>query len=199
MRIGLIRHGITDWNMLGKIQGQTDIPLNDEGRAQAAILGERLLQEPYAWDSIISSGLQRAEETGSIISSILSIPMLEPDKRLLERSFGQVEGLTAEERELKWGKDWNQLELGQEKNEDIKTRGLDFLEEMWNVYPNRNILVISHGAFLAQLYIALYNDMYMERIGNLSLTILEKDEEKWSPLVYNCSLHLLEKTNNRLS
>ncbi|WP_438351251.1 histidine phosphatase family protein [Paenibacillus sp. FA6] len=192
MRIGLIRHGITDWNALGKIQGQTDIPLNDEGREQAATLGERLRGESFTWDYVISSGLVRADETGSIIASILSIPMMEPDKRLLERSFGQVEGLTAEQREKKWGTDWNQLDLGQEKDEDIQVRGLAFLEDMWKKYPDRNILVISHGAFLAQLYIAMYNDMYTERIGNLSLTILEKEDENWKPLLYNCSRHLLE-------
>ena len=192
MRIGLIRHGITDWNALGKIQGQTDIPLNDEGREQAVALGERLREESYTWDYVISSGLTRADETGSIIASILSIPVMEPDERLLERSFGQVEGFTAEQREKKWGKDWNQLDLGQEKNEDIQVRGLAFLEDMWERYPDRNILVISHGAFLAQLYIAMYNDIYTERIGNLSLTILEKEDLNWKPLLYNCSRHLLK-------
>ncbi|MNP18656.1 Phosphoserine phosphatase 1 [compost metagenome] len=192
MIIGLIRHGITDWNVLGKIQGQTDIPLNVEGREQATALGNRLREESYTWDYVISSGLARAVETGSIIASILSIPILEPDRRLLERSFGQVEGLTAEQREQKWGLNWDQLELGQEQNEVIQARGLAFLNDIWKKYPNKNILVISHGAFLAQLYQALYNDTYNERIGNLSLTILEKEDIHWTPLLYNCNRHLQE-------
>lgn len=192
MMIGLIRHGLTDWNRLGKIQGQSDIPLNDEGRQQAELLGERLLREEYTWDFLISSKLSRAEETGRIIASKLNIPMLEPDPRLNERSFGKVEGLTLAERESKWGRDWHLQELGQEKDPEIQARGLAFMEEMWNLYPDKNMLVISHGGFLAQLYRSLYKDRYTERIGNLSLTILEKKDLEWVPLLYNCTRHLLE-------
>ncbi|MGF7049926.1 broad specificity phosphatase PhoE [Paenibacillus sp. DS2015] len=192
MRIGLIRHGLTDWNVSGKIQGQSDIPLNEEGKRQAVALGERLLHESYHWDYVISSGLSRAVETAAIIATKLSLPVLESDIRLLERSFGQVEGLTAKQRESKWGKEWDLQELGQEKNEAIQTRGLSFMEDMWIRYPDKNILVISHGGFLAQLYNALYKDQYVERIGNLSLTILEKDDLEWIPLLYNCTRHLLE-------
>lgn len=64
MMIGLIRHGLTDWNKLGKIQGQSDIPLNEEGRQQAERLGERLLHEPYHWDFIISSKLSARGKPG---------------------------------------------------------------------------------------------------------------------------------------
>lgn len=144
-------------------------------------------------DYVISSGLSRAEETASIIASILSIPLLEPDARLLERSFGQVEGLSAEEREKNWGKEWDLQDLGQEKKEAIQVRGLAFMEDIENKYPDKNILVISHGGFLAILFTAMFNDRYTERIGNLSLTILEKKETEWTPLLYNCTRHLLEK------
>lgn len=60
--VGLIRHGITEWNLLGKAQGISDIPLNETGREQADKLGERLAgEEP--WDLIIASDLCRATET----------------------------------------------------------------------------------------------------------------------------------------
>ncbi|UNK20533.1 histidine phosphatase family protein [Paenibacillus sp. N3/727] len=193
MLIGFIRHGLTDWNAIGKIQGQTDIPLNEEGRLQARLLGERLLQEPYKWDFIVSSGLSRAEETGSIIASMLDIPMLEPDLRLRERAYGQVEGLTASEREIRFGKEWKHQDLGQETDLDLQARGMEFLEEMWNKYPKSNMLVVSHGGFLAQLYGTLYKDRIVERIGNLSITILEKKDVDWVPLLFNCTRHLLEK------
>lgn len=193
MIIGLIRHGLTDWNAIGKIQGQSDIPLNDEGRMQAKMLADRLLQESYHWDYCITSNLSRAEETGSIIARELGIPMLAPDNRIRERAYGQVEGLTSEEREHKWGKDWNLLNLGQESDEQLQCRALSFLEELYSNYSDQNVLVVSHGGFLAQLYIALYKDKYSERIGNLSLTILEKKEQDWNPLLYNCSRHILLK------
>ena len=196
MLIGFVRHGLTDWNAVGKIQGQTDIPLNDEGRLQAKMLGERLKNEPYRWDYIITSGLSRAEETGSILASILNIPMLEPDIRLRERAYGLVEGLTADERETRYGKDWKQLDLGQEKDLDLQARGMAFMEEMWSKYPDKNMLVVSHGGFLAQLYGSLYKDQVVERIGNLSLTILEKKEIDWIPLLFNCTRHLMEEKHH---
>lgn len=192
MLIGLIRHGLTDWNAAGRIQGQSDIPLNAEGRRQAETLGRRLLEEPYRWDCCITSGLSRAEETGSIIAKILGIPLLEPDNRIRERAYGQVEGLTAAEREAKWGVDWNRLDLGQETDDQLQARALAFMEDLSLKHPDRNLLVVSHGGFLAQLYIALYKDRFSERIGNLSLTILEKKEQEWNPLLYNCTRHILQ-------
>ncbi|MFX3646520.1 MAG: histidine phosphatase family protein [Paenibacillus sp.] len=190
MRIGLIRHGLTDWNAAGRIQGQTDIPLNGEGRKQAEQLGRRLLTEEYQWDYIITSGLSRAQETGEIISKLLNVPMLEPDARLKERAFGQIEGLTSEERIARWGKSWDTLDLGQEQIADIQTRALASVEDLWSAYPDQNVLIVTHGAFLANLLTALFKDRYTERIGNLSLTILEKEREDWSPLLYNCTRHL---------
>lgn len=191
MLIGLIRHGLTDWNVLGRIQGQSDIPLNEEGREQARLLGMRLQKEPYQWDAVVTSGLSRARETGEIIASMLGIELLEPDVRLNERSFGQVEGLTQAERENKWGADWHLLELGQESEEAMRRRGLTFLKAIWEENRDRNLLVVSHGAFLAQLFTALYEDKHSERIGNLSLTILERQDMEWSPVLYNCTKHLL--------
>lgn len=84
----------------GENQGQSDIPLNDEGRRQALMLAERLQRESgeRPWDFIITSGLSRAQETGAIIAEILQIPVYDPDSRLMERAFGQIEGLTSEER-----------------------------------------------------------------------------------------------------
>ncbi|KAA8751383.1 MULTISPECIES: histidine phosphatase family protein [Paenibacillus] len=190
MRIGLIRHGLTDWNAAGRIQGQTDIPLNGEGREQAERLGRRLLKEEYQWDYIITSGLSRAQETGEIISKLLNVPLLEPDARLKERAFGQIEGLTSEERVARWGQAWETLDLGQEQIADIQIRALAFLEDLWSAYPDQNVLIVTHGAFLANLLTALFKDRYTERIGNLSLTILEKERDDWSPLLYNCTRHL---------
>ncbi|MFB5763138.1 histidine phosphatase family protein [Paenibacillus medicaginis] len=191
MLLGLVRHGLTDWNVLGRIQGQSDIPLNEEGREQARLLGMRLQKEPYQWDAVVTSGLSRAGETGEIIASMLGIELLEPDVRLNERSFGQVEGLTQAERESKWGADWHLLELGQESEEAMRRRGLAFLKAIWEENRDRNLLVVSHGAFLAQLFTALYEDKHSERIGNLSLTILERQDIEWSPVLYNCTKHLL--------
>ncbi|MNH83946.1 Phosphoserine phosphatase 1 [compost metagenome] len=192
MLVGLIRHGLTDWNALGKIQGQSDIPLNEEGRRQALLLATRLKDEPYKWDFVITSGLSRAQESGEIIAGELGIPVYDPDSRLMERAFGQVEGMTSEERETLWGMDWRLQDLGQEKDHEVQARALAFLKELGERYADNNVLVISHGGLLAQLYTALYQDKFTERIGNLSLTILEKNEHSWEPKLYNCLKHLQE-------
>jgi len=191
MLVGLIRHGLTDWNKAGKIQGQSDIPLNEEGRFQARKLADRLLAEQeYQWDFVITSGLSRAQETGEIIATALNIPLYDPDSRLVEKAFGQVEGLTAQERETLWGVDWKQLELGQESDEAIQERALSFMKELGEKYSDNNVLVISHGGLLAQLFTVLYQNKCTERIGNLSLTILEKKDHNWDMRLYNCTRHL---------
>jgi broad specificity phosphatase PhoE len=191
MLVGLIRHGLTDWNKAGKIQGQSDIPLNEEGREQARKLANRLLKEQeYKWDFVITSNLSRARETGEIIANTLNIPLYDSDSRLMEKAFGQVEGLTLGERETLWGTDWNQQELGQEKDEAIQGRALSFLKDLGENYSYNNVLVVTHGGLLAQLYTALYHNKFTERIGNLSLTILEKNDQNWDIRLYNCTRHL---------
>lgn len=82
--------------------------------------------------------------------------------------------------------------LGPGEEDDIRRRALEFMEELGERYPDKRILVISHGALLAQLYTALYDNKYTERIGNLSLTILEKKDQDWDMLLYNCTKHLTE-------
>ena len=99
MEIFVTRHGQTNWNFLGKIQGKTDIELNETGKLQAKETGEKIKEEKI--DLIIASPLKRARETAEIINSNFGVQILE-DERLMERGFGKSEGLTKVERsELK--------------------------------------------------------------------------------------------------
>ncbi|WP_019421853.1 histidine phosphatase family protein [Paenibacillus sp. OSY-SE] len=188
--IGLVRHGLTDWNAQGKIQGQTDIPLNETGREQARLLSERLIAETYAFDVIISSGLGRAEETARIIADALHIPLLKPETGLRERAYGLVEGTTPEERESRWGADWRQMDLGQELDEPLRLRAAQALESIAKQHEGKNILLVTHGSWLAQLFIAIFGDKLQGHIANLSYSILERTGEGWHPLLYNCTKHM---------
>lgn len=94
MRLLLTRHGQTDWNVKGKIQGLTDIELNETGIKQAEDTREKLLNENI--DVIISSPLKRARKTAEIIAKGRNIPLL-IDPRITERCFGKFEGKTAQE------------------------------------------------------------------------------------------------------
>lgn len=89
-RILVLRHGQSEWNALGKWQGQADVPLTDVGREQAYRAAELLGQ----FDLIAASDLQRAHETAAIISNTLGIGPVIVDQRLRETHVGEWEGLT---------------------------------------------------------------------------------------------------------
>jgi broad specificity phosphatase PhoE len=89
------RHGQTDWNLRGRWQGHTDVPLNDTGRDQARALGESLRGTPIA--HVVASDLSRALETARIVAAAIDAPVRAPDPDLRERGFGVFEGLTREE------------------------------------------------------------------------------------------------------
>lgn len=120
--IGLIRHGVTDWNREYRAQGHADIPLNSEGRRQAELLANRMQNEE--WDYIYSSDLSRALETAETIGRMKNIEV-KIDKRLREMNCGLIEGTTEQDRVDKWGYGWARLDLGIESNEDIISRGME--------------------------------------------------------------------------
>ncbi|MGZ3547684.1 MAG: histidine phosphatase family protein, partial [Vulcanimicrobiaceae bacterium] len=94
IEIVFVRHGATDWNRDRRFQGQSDIPLNDEGRAQAEALARTLSAETF--DRAIASDLTRAYDTARIIARASGIA-IERDPRWREFDFGNWEGLTWEE------------------------------------------------------------------------------------------------------
>ncbi len=189
-RLGWVRHGRTDWNALGKIQGQTDIPLNEEGILQARSLARRLAQEPWQWEAVIASPLSRAMDTARIVADTLAIPLLPPDERLKERSFGEIEGTTEEERLERWGAQWRQTYTGQESDESVKERGFAFINDWLSREEPRRLLVVTHGSFLTQMLHAQCSGLDRSYIGNLSYSVAEYRENRWHSLLHNCMAHL---------
>ncbi|MFF2753101.1 histidine phosphatase family protein [Psychrobacillus sp. NPDC058041] len=188
--VGLIRHGITEWNELRRAQGISDIPLNQIGIKQAQALADRLSLEEK-WDVIISSDLSRAKETAQIIVNKLNLPISIYDQRIREINCGEIEGTTEEERIQKWGTNWRELDLGLEKFEEVAKRGFRFLEDAVMTYKDKRILVVSHGALIGLTLQHLLPDVFpITYIENTSITILENYENKWSCNLYNCTKHL---------
>lgn len=189
--IGLIRHGVTDWNNLGKAQGISDIPLNNLGRKQASTVGDRLFEEGK-WDMIISSDLSRAIETAEIIGSKLNLAINCFDKRIREIDCGEIEGTTEDVRIKIWGGNWRELNLGMESFEDVGKRGMEFIEELVHTYNGKHILIVSHGALigltLQRLLPAIFQSTY---IDNTSLTVLNHTNGEWDCRLYNCTKHLI--------
>ncbi|MBM7564750.1 broad specificity phosphatase PhoE [Paenibacillus sacheonensis] len=126
--IGLIRHGVTDWNQQGKAQGISDIPLNEEGVKQAAALADRLSGEQ--WDAVYSSTLMRAKQTAERVRHSLGIASIVTDERIREIDCGRIEGTTEAERIARWGANWRELDLGIEDSRAVAGRGLSFLNEL---------------------------------------------------------------------
>ncbi|MHC8520704.1 histidine phosphatase family protein [Rossellomorea sp. H39__3] len=189
--IGLIRHGITEWNLLGKAQGISDIPLNETGREQAGKLGERLAAEE-PWDLIIASDLCRATETADIIGSKIGLSLHHTDETIREVNCGEAEGMTEEERLEKWGKEWRSRAIGMEKHEDVAGRGLRFLEDVVQKYEGKRVLVVSHGALIGLTLKRLMPDAFQQtNMENTSITVLHHHEDQWDCSLYNCSKHLI--------
>ncbi len=140
MKIFLIRHGETNWNVEGRFQGREDIPLNGHGIQQAQLCGEALRGIPF--EMIITSPLIRARETARIIAVKANIPVMS-EEGLIEREYGKISGLNQEERELFYqsGRDSEMEPWG-----ELSNRMLSCIKEYaLRFYPG-NIIMISHGA-----------------------------------------------------
>lgn len=152
MKILVTRHGQTDWNVLEKLQGKTDIELNDRGRQQAKETSELIKNENI--DVIITSPLKRAKETAEIINKNFQVTIIE-DNRLMERGFGKSEGLTKDDRiKLKeiypevndvWNYNKNIDFNGIETMHNFCNRIYKFLDEIIEKYKEKNILIVTHG------------------------------------------------------
>lgn len=187
--LGLIRHGTTEWNLLGKMQGHIDIPLAEVGRMQARMLGRRLAAEK-TWDGIITSDLQRAKETALIISEETGIPVTGTDQRLRERSFGQLEGTTTEERIASWGEGWRELDLGLESDKSLLSRWDQFYEQTLSEHHGKRLLVVSHGGYIAPVLERLMGKEIKEHLSNTSLSIIRSAPSGWEFPLINCTMHL---------
>jgi broad specificity phosphatase PhoE len=89
---GFVRHGQTDWNYKGRIQGTIDNPLNEEGIKQAHQLGQFLSEHDREWNMIFTSPLQRAKSTAEILSEYLPKVPIHVNPHFMEREFGDAEG-----------------------------------------------------------------------------------------------------------
>lgn len=103
----LIRHGKSEWNLLDRFTGWTDIPLNTTGIAQAAWAGERLARAGFSYDEVHISVLCRASETAESLLSAMNHPAIPhfATWRLNERHYGQLQGLSKHEIFTKWGEE----------------------------------------------------------------------------------------------
>jgi broad specificity phosphatase PhoE len=141
----LARHGETDWNRELRIQGSSDIALNELGLEQARALARELAEVEL--DAIYASDLLRARATAEAVAAVHELEV-RLDARLRERSFGSWEGLTRE--------DVAAFPPGSrhdgESDEEVRARVLAAVEEIAAAHPGRQVLVVSHGGALNTLW-----------------------------------------------
>lgn len=156
--IYFVRHGETDWNVQGKMQGHTDVPLNATGEVQAHELREKF--KDIKFDTVFSSDLQRAKKTAEIISLEHDLA-LQTTKALRERSYGEFEGRTKEEVQVIINnllvkladeeKRSAKLFPEQENDEEVVSRVVTFLREIAIANSGKIILIVSHGGVVREL------------------------------------------------
>ena len=151
----LVRHGETDWNRDGRIQGQTDVPLNDRGREQARQLAEELVGSEF--DAVYASDLARARETAEIVAARTGLPVI-LDADLRELDFGAWEGLTAVEIRARWPgafEQWATVGLdrydGGESHDQLAARVLAAARRLAATHQGEQILLVAHGGPLRAL------------------------------------------------
>jgi broad specificity phosphatase PhoE len=184
----LVRHGETEWNRLGRIQGATDIPLNDTGRDQARATGEKM--QGRKWDVIISSPLSRALETASIIASCIGLPEPTPVQDIVERNYGEAEGMTGPELEAFYPDDTPVP--GRETRDAVKVRVLAAMHSIAAANKGKNVIIVAHGGVIrAVLQSTTGQAFFGERITNGSVHSFHHSDDGLQLVQFNDPLELL--------
>jgi alpha-ribazole phosphatase len=172
MKLFLIRHGQTAWNIARRYQGHSDVPLNETGQKQAKALSDRFSTQHI--DAIYSSDLSRATETASAILQKSGYnPDLHPDARLREVNFGDWEGMTYNEIKEKYPKALLERENDIYKSappngetlEQLTMRVQSLLAELLAKHENQTVLAVAHGGVLRVLLccaLGLHPTMYWQ-------------------------------------
>lgn len=164
-RFFLVRHGETEWNRLRKIQGVSDIPLNDTGRAQAAALGDILA--PHRFDLIVSSPLSRAFETAQILASKLGMPAPLVIDTLVERNYGEAEGSNGADLDVRYPPG---TEIpGREDRAEVTRRAVSTLHDLAMRHPEADILAVAHGGLIRSVVEYAAPGLHREPISNCSV------------------------------
>lgn len=176
--LGLLRHGQTDWNIDFRLQGVTDIPLNETGIAQARDAAVAI--DASDWDLIITSPLSRARATAQIVAELNGFDEAIIEPLLLERSFGEAEGLGHEEWRAKYA-DTNSVPGGESLSE-LEARASLLLDTLAQNHRGKKVLAVSHGALIRKLLrIVSKGELPRdgERLGNASMSIFIHDGAGW--------------------
>ena len=198
-RLLLVRHGRSEWNATGRIQGQIDIPLDEVGLQQAGQIAERLMSESIA--AIYSSPLQRAQQTADAIAAKLDRPV-QLDARLMEYHFGVISGLTWNgvvenhpELASRWLEDpWAVSVEESEGRVSFAARVTAAMQDIIARHPEEQVAVVAHGGtfgvYLSAMLGLDLNRRHPFHFGNTSLSLIEVNHETFHIHYLNNLCHL---------
>lgn len=188
MYIYLMRHGQTDWNVVRRMQGRSDIPLNRAGQRQAKLAAAAMEDLPI--DRILTSPLRRAKQTAQAVAAGRGVPVL-TEELLIEMGFGELEGVVAAQRaecRLIFAHPEQYVPLpGGESYDELLERCAALLERVFPPLEGRyhDVLCCSHGALIRGIVVLLKG---------------YKREDFWKdPPQPNCSCTVLECSNGNIS
>ncbi|MCL2109760.1 MAG: histidine phosphatase family protein [Oscillospiraceae bacterium] len=185
MKICLIRHGETDWNVARKLQGREDILLNKNGILQAKQCG--LALSDTLWRAIITSPLLRAKQTADIMADVLEIQDVFSDDGFIERDYGKASGLSEIERKTLFPDGKYE---GMEEWETLRDRVCSSVVKYAAEFYPHNIIIISHGGAINSVLAQLSNHEIgsgKTRLKNACINMLSYDGKVIEIVFYNKS------------
>lgn len=205
-----VRHGVTDWNQARRFQGQIDIPLNEAGRAQARLTGERFAAAlaHFPVHQVLASDLARARDTGAAIAHACGLALqIEPAWR--ERHYGDFEGQThhdlqqtAEHAYQRWRAREPDFDLpgGGESLRAFHGRVMRALDALLTRHAHQTVVVATHGGVLDCVYrIASGLDLQAPRdfdLKNASFNHIRWDGSAFSVVNWGDVSHLPESLDD---
>jgi probable phosphoglycerate mutase len=197
-----VRHGETEANVTDRLQGQTDVPLNANGLAQAELIAGRLKDEPF--DVIYSSDLSRALVTAEKIAS--GRPVIQSTE-LREWFFGDWQGMTLQEITARYPEEFQLFKQGSldfvppggESSLEFLNRAERFMQMLAEKHAGQKILCVSHGGFIKQTLKVVLKIKTFDRLPACENTAVSRfctqDGSRWQLVRWNDASHL--KTFNR--
>ncbi|KAL8143416.1 hypothetical protein V2J09_016448 [Rumex salicifolius] len=197
----VVRHGETEWNSLGKMQGHLDVDLNEIGRQQAVSVADRLSRETNI-SAIYSSDLNRALETANIIASKIRGLQVIKDRDLRERHLGALQGRVLQGQELMRScpeayealvssRMDQEIPGGGESLNQLYERCTSSVQRIGDKHIGERVVIVTHGGAIRSLYKRASPSRRPGKVLNTSISIIHiADGSRWSLKAWNDVSHL---------
>jgi len=182
MQLSVVRHGITDFNLNGYVQGRTNIPLNPLGKEQAKHLGHILMNQNLHFDVFASSSLSRALETLYLMLKKMKIERsIKILPKFAERDFAHLDGKPVDD-VMPLVRQPNYESFDYETDQQLITRIHRATMNLYQEHKNQNVLLVAHSHVIKALLILSNPKQYTfsDFIGHTEMFVFEIDHQKIS-------------------